>query len=592
MSALIDDLPIPLDFKFQIRSFLNDRLPPDEILFARSLDRRPVNPLTCGNDPDYFSLPYPVLPPISIGEYQCPTGFSRYGRALFMVDWFVLGKIAKKCWGWANENAPADIPSDWVTGSPNVASVSLKFGGQEEQVYHVAQMYPLTPYRIPGLGVNLWLLPLVDRRYFMRQVHEPTDIEPANWTAYFSSLATELGITASFTNDFLDSANAYRKPDVRLYNVEVPQESAVLMDIAALSVGLRPIYDPVANTFRLQDAQNAGQARIKRLADPRIAAPDANSPTSPLLIAGGRRGSGIYPEAVNLWVKKDGKFVSKSINLPGGGVKFTSPPIWTSFEGTQSEIDQFATRVADDLVAWSDSGGQYCFAGIVVKTENVCGFDDFLSIKIAESQIDGQQMLTTRFYEVPALMTPQVLLVNGKSSECGGQVKYFTTAEDAETSRPWVWCKHSKFDKETGSVSLNPDSPELFKLYYAEYELSLPAYAKAGYTGMYTTNDAGILVFLKGFQCIGGCQADGSINLDLPNGTVDEEYSHTVTGTAIDPDTIDVIDLPDGLELDAETNQITGTPTTAGVYQVVLRATSTNGCLITKIQDVTITEAT
>lgn len=425
MSVQIDNLPLPLDFKFQIRNFLSDRLPPEEILFSRCLDRRPVNPLTCGNEPDYFALPYPTLPPISIGEYQCPTGISRYGRALFLVDWFVLGKIAKKCWGWANENAPADIPSDWVTGSPNAYSVSLKFGGQENLVYHVAQMFPLTPYRVPGLGTNLWLLPLVDQRYFMRQVHESTSVVPASWSSYFDSLATELGISAIFTNDFLDSAGAYRKPDTRLYKTETPQESAVLMDTAALSVGVRPIYDAVANKFILQNSSNAGLTRIKRTADPRIIAPDANSPTSPLLISGGRRGSGVYPEAVKLWVKKDGNFVGKNVNIPGGGIKFTTPSIWTSFESNvQGEIDAFANRVAQDLQSWSDSGGQYCFAGVVVKgieeqvISSICGFDDYMSIKIAESPTDGQQLLTTRFYELPAMFTPPVILVNGKPQDC------------------------------------------------------------------------------------------------------------------------------------------------------------------------------
>ncbi len=170
-------------------------------------------------------------------------------------------------------------------------------------------------------------------------------------------------------------------------------------------------------------------------------------------------------------------------------------------------------------------------------------------------------------------------------------VKYFVLAEDATTSKPWVWCKHALFDDESGAVSLNPDNPDPFKIYFAEQELSSPVYAKAGYKGMYAVNHAGVHVFIKGFDCIDGCQAEGSINLDLPYGEVDTAYTHTVTGTTIDADTIDVVDLPDGLIYDVETNEISGTPTVAGVFHVVLMAQAANGCLITKIQDVTITES-
>jgi LruC domain-containing protein len=59
--------------------------------------------------------------------------------------------------------------------------------------------------------------------------------------------------------------------------------------------------------------------------------------------------------------------------------------------------------------------------------------------------------------------------------------------------------------------------------------------------------------------------------------TVDEPLSYTLTATGAGPITLNATNLPDGLIFNAETGQITGSPSTAGVYNITLSAANTGG---------------
>jgi len=170
-------------------------------------------------------------------------------------------------------------------------------------------------------------------------------------------------------------------------------------------------------------------------------------------------------------------------------------------------------------------------------------------------------------------------------------IRYFELAEDANvTGRAYIYAYPALLDETTSDLTRDESIETPFKLYQWQLILGSPNYAKAGYTGIYSTDDQGRSVFVNG-PCIGGCQADGTLNLDLPAGEVGTAYSHTVTGTDIDDTTIDASNLPDGLTFDSVLNEINGTPTVAGTFLVVLTATSNNACAITNIMEVVITEA-
>jgi hypothetical protein len=77
------------------------------------------------------------------------------------------------------------------------------------------------------------------------------------------------------------------------------------------------------------------------------------------------------------------------------------------------------------------------------------------------------------------------------------------------------------------------------------------------------------------------CAAITVLPATLPNGTVGVLYDQTVSGNGgTGPYTFAVTSgsLPDGLNLDANTGQITGTPSAAGTFNFDITATDDNGC--------------
>jgi hypothetical protein len=431
-SVTIDDMPLPLDWRHQLHDFLELRLPPEEILFSRHVARPIINPLGCDNAPDYFRSPYPELPPVEIGEYQCPTGMSRYGRALMVVDWPILKQIAKKCWGMTGTIAGDDVPLDWKvpTGSIDDQRVKLKFSTSENQEIEIKSLIPLPPYRIPGSKRDLWLLPLVDMRYYRLKNQSRTEIDADTWQEFFDAQ------DAFSTQD--EIPEEYGKPDERLTNLGYPQPMSIVADIAALSVGMRIVYDPVDDIYKLVNAQTSKEVRIRRLAAPWIDNPDENSPTSPMLIAGGRTGAAAYVKWIKVHHTKNGLHDFWRIkDLPRSGIVVSSLSVWTTWEQDNSEdegispgdptaeerANDFCQKVTDDIWEWMDSGGQYCFVGIHRKSEesNICGFDDYFSIQIKEHpKAPGEYVFTHRFYELPPMFLPDVLLVGGKKGVCAG----------------------------------------------------------------------------------------------------------------------------------------------------------------------------
>ena len=177
-------------------------------------------------------------------------------------------------------------------------------------------------------------------------------------------------------------------------------------------------------------------------------------------------------------------------------------------------------------------------------------------------------------------------IVGSRRPSVGGGAKGFVLAEDANVSgRGYVYAFPGIINETTGDIEQDGDVP--FKLWNWQSIISSPKYAKAGYAGVRSSNNW----FLNG-PCISGCQADGSIALDsIPAGEVGTAYSHTITGSAIDESTIDVDNLPDGLTYDSMTQEISGTPTTAGTTLITITATSDNACTITNIFELVVTEA-
>lgn len=398
-------LSIAIDWRHQLKNFLAERLPAEDILFARWIKPDVPNPLSCGNAPEYLTPPYPPLPPISIGELQWPTGASRYARALYAVDWETMKAVAEYCWGYDGDDEPTDVPVTW--GSASNYLTRLKINSEAEGMFQ-ASMKILPPYRVCGTGSALWLLPLVDARFEgIDKIQDSTSTAPEDWTTFLE----DVGATAAGSVVCDAVPSAYETVDPRLYKTIQSQRASQILDVGALSVGLRVVRDPNTGTMRVLNATNSGTRRLSRL----------TAKGNGELLSGGLRGIGSLPEVADLYCQRSGVVEKKSSNITGGNVGYVRLPIWTTWEYTTSNeaaTVAFADQVTSDISAWSNSGGQYCFAGAFDYLPS--GFDDFLSIQILETEPENY-VFRSRIYELPSVFLPVVVLAGGLEQKCEGR---------------------------------------------------------------------------------------------------------------------------------------------------------------------------
>ncbi len=412
-SVTIAGQPILIDYQCQLRNFLADRLPPEDILFARwQVGAVRPNPFSCDNSPDYIDSPYPPLPSLSIGEIQWPSGASRYARALYAVDWESLKVIAESAWGYAlPEQEPTDVPDSW---GASFYEVDLVIRGIDSQQFR-ASMFVLRPYRVTGTGVDCWLLPLVDARWKMgHKAFEPLPYKPENMAALVQSIATAAGATIA-----AESASITGEPDKRLWKAEQPAVS--LLDAACLSSGLRVVRDPVG-TLRALSAATSETRRNSRLS------------SDWQILSGGKRGKTELPSTVRVHCRKEGgdKFEVKSSAVSGGmspgGTSLAVWSSWRSSTGNVTETNAFAAQIAGCVSAWANSGGQYCMAGPINYIPS--GFDDYMSILLEEPEPEKYTFRTT-IRELPGVFLPRAILLGGEDDECcaGDDHFLFTLSE-------------------------------------------------------------------------------------------------------------------------------------------------------------------
>ncbi len=421
-SITIAGNPILVDVQCQLKQFLGDRLPPEDILFARwQSNPLRANPFSCDNAPDYVDSPYPPLPTLKIGELQWPSGASRHARALYAVDWLTLRAIATDAWGWEpptelidpegdpddldnqQEVAPTDIPDSWGTV---FYDVELKVEGEET---FTADMFALRPYRVTGNGIDCWLLPLVDARWKMaHRAFSPLAEKPEDADTLIEDIADAAGATI-----IIDTALIDGEIDERLWKAEQPAVS--LLDAACLSQGLRVIRDP-DGTLR---AVNPTRSNFRR---------DSRLSQDWQILSGGTRGPTELPLSIKVHCRQEGdtKFHVESAIVPGGitvgGVPLAVWSSWLKNADNATETAAFAAQIASSIAAWSNSGGQYCLAGPIDFVPT--GFDDFVSILLEERSPDHYVFRTT-VRELPGVFMPRAILIGGVLDCCDTQDDHF-----------------------------------------------------------------------------------------------------------------------------------------------------------------------
>jgi len=180
---------------------------------------------------------YPPAPPPRVNTLYWPTGAVRWARGWFLCDQAGVDALT-------DFNEPE---SAWADGYavPRTLRASTPDLGSGTPYVLEAEMYLLRPLRITATADetfgDLWLLPLVDARYWwqFRQCGDLTD-SLDTWANLVAALGTQLGLTISCPTVI----EYYMIPD----RIELARHSdnvAVVLDAVAHSIGRRVVvgYD-------------------------------------------------------------------------------------------------------------------------------------------------------------------------------------------------------------------------------------------------------------------------------------------------------------------------------------------------------------
>lgn len=167
--------------------------------------------------------------PIRFNSLYWPTGATRWGT------FYGLANTATKT---AISNSIAtDLTSGSGTGTANlVFELTQETSGNKRTVTKTASMFLLPPRQITASGEDLWIIPLVDQRYWWQFKHsgDITVLTSTTWDGLYTTLGTQLGVTIS-----ADTVGAdYLIPDPEQLSVKYANAAAVL-DSVAHSVGQR-----------------------------------------------------------------------------------------------------------------------------------------------------------------------------------------------------------------------------------------------------------------------------------------------------------------------------------------------------------------
>lgn len=186
---------------------------------------------------------YAAPPAPRLNTLYWPTGATRWARGYFLATEEQKNKITAQ--------AHAELAN---------APLSLRWGDSSDRPVMSASMYLLPPRAISrdkakhSSSESLWLLPLVDARYWwqFRNVDDLEVDDTTTWATLFSDLSTALDVTVSLPTA---ADAAYKEPDTYEFTRRF-ENAAIMLDAAALSIGKR-IVRRLDGTVRAESFDDA-----------------------------------------------------------------------------------------------------------------------------------------------------------------------------------------------------------------------------------------------------------------------------------------------------------------------------------------------
>lgn len=346
---------------------------------------------------------WPAPPRAKLNTLYWPSGASRWAVGLFLASadqkTAVMQAVGTGRYG------------DLVLGTSNEATVDT--GSITASMCLLAPR----PLSVPDVGKGLWLLPLVDQRYWW-QYKDATDSMVSNgtsttWDDMYGFLATALGV--SITRASVSASYLLPDPIEMTRRFENP---AVLLDAVAWSCGQRIVRDLDGTVRALSAAQ--GGTRLTNLASYQsddqeyFAVAGSKNTTSDVLLPA--QVKVVFRKFKTKHAQADGTYYT----ITKTGSTYTSLPTVSGTSKTvfdtmaadytsgsldnSSALDALATQIATDFYAWGANAFDVSLGGI--KNFSPSGFEDYLWYHVGglspNPQCGQQYEAYTRIASLPA----------------------------------------------------------------------------------------------------------------------------------------------------------------------------------------------
>lgn len=375
----------------RLRSFVWPQVPGD----SSDVVSHPTLP--SDYDGGRFTLPYGDPPSPRVNEWIHPTGVSRYGRGLLLLDKEGMAALAAASFGYVGSLAAA--PASWGTTAGPV-TFEVDYGGSSFS----RLVTPLAPMAIETASLTeLWIVPIVDVRYrWLNFFPETIDFTGQGFDDLLDIYEAIIGIT--ITHPAIDNRFGIVEPRA-FYESYV--SLAVAIDALLLSVGLRGYVQAGTQNIIAQSAATA----IARL-DAIFAEPE--------ITLGGSSPKVNLPESIQVSGPKSHNYVEcetwyELATVPGGDASVTPLGIWTTFceheftaSGTataqsqcQAARDALLEVLGETAAAWNSRRGFLIAPG--VRLWHDCTCLDYVSILLK-----GSDSIYTSAVTLPADFFPRV----------------------------------------------------------------------------------------------------------------------------------------------------------------------------------------
>lgn len=346
--------------------FFDNYHPIDQLITEVERSLHQTSSRTGDRDDSYVGIPvpnYPDEPKLRINQLYWPTGAGRWSKGYFLCEQAIKDKLV----------ASSDFPVFELKASTGVSTLT-------------ADMYLLPPRQlsnVEGKTNNLWLLPLVDERYYWQFRHFGTT-SISSWSSLFTSLGTQLGVT--ITADTIN--NDYLEPDHIVLNRKY-DNAAVILDAVAHSLNQR-IVRQLDGTI-----SSVGPSGSVTTNDSNHAPTDEDW----VLISGGQYYPDPVPDSLDVLFPKAScavprcdkdyyqtthsasTYISDDRSSLTGTTKTVHSALWANYNNAQStfknesDCDNLGSRYATDYYAWQTAKHHdVTYAGI--KSWTLSGIDD------------------------------------------------------------------------------------------------------------------------------------------------------------------------------------------------------------------------